>query len=85
VDSLAGKPAQFAKPFAENLAHRHYPFDRDVFVVVRERRMGLAAGFSNFVFNEKGQRVLSKAGLLPANDYGREIQIKKIAPIQVEK
>ncbi|MFM2269158.1 MAG: hypothetical protein RL757_2599 [Bacteroidota bacterium] len=83
VDSLGGKAAVFAKPFAENLAHRFYPFDRDVFVIVRERRMGLAAGFSNFVYSDNGQRVISKAGLLPANAPSREIQIKKVPPIRV--
>ncbi len=83
VDSLGGKAAVFAKPFAENLAHRFYPLDRDVFVVVRERRMGLAAGFSNFVYSDNGQRVISKAGLLPANPPDRNIQIKKVPPIRV--
>lgn len=77
--------AVFAKPFAENIVNRFYPFYRDVYVIVRERRAGLASGFSAFMYNEIGQRILSKAGLLPRYEPEHNIEIKKIPKIKFEQ
>lgn len=85
-DKSGGKDKPvFAKPFAENIMNRFYPFYRDVYMIVRERRAGLASGFSAFMFSEVGQRILSKAGLPPRYEPAHNIEIKKIPKIKFEQ
>jgi phosphate transport system substrate-binding protein len=81
-NALAAK--EFFKPYNVNLIQGRYPFMRDIYAIVRERRMGLAAGFSNFIFNDIGQRILMKAGLNPAQEPERMIQINN-QNIKLEK
>jgi phosphate transport system substrate-binding protein len=65
----------FAKPYALNLAQGKYPLSREVFMIQRERRSGLAAGFTSFIHGEIGQLIMLKAGLYPANQDERFIQL----------
>lgn len=54
------------KPFAAYLALNEYPLRRDVFVILSDLRGTLPAGFVNFIVGDQGQRIILKAGLLPA-------------------
>lgn len=67
----------FYQPYQAYIAQKKYPFAREVIVVSREARMGLATGFTQFVASEKGQRVVLKAGLVPATMPVRIVQISK--------
>ena len=49
-------------------------------MIQRERRAGLATGFTTFVYGEIGQTIMLKAGLLPANQQEREMEMK-VKPI----
>ena len=71
-----GKAGEFYKPYQLNLAQGKYPLTRDVYIVQRERRNGLSAGFNAFVGSEIGQTIMLKAGLLPANQQERWIEMK---------
>ncbi len=71
-----GKAGEFYKPYQLNLAQGKYPLSRDVYIVQRERRNGLSAGFNAFVGSEIGQTIMLKAGLLPANQQERWIEMK---------
>ena len=53
-------------PYAGDLLSDGYPFWRPVYVLISDPRMGLSSGFSVFLANHTGQRVISKSGLLPA-------------------
>ena len=66
----------FYKPYQLNLVAGKYPLSRDVYMTQRERRAGLATGFTTFVYGEIGQTVLLKAGLLPANQQERNMEMK---------
>ena len=66
----------YCKPYQLNLAEGKYPLSRPVYMIQRERRSGLAAGFMTFVYNEIGQTIILKAGLLPANAAERNLEIK---------
>ncbi len=72
-----GKAGEFYKPYQLNLAQGKYPLSREVYIVQRERRNGLSAGFNAFVGSEIGQTIMLKAGLLPANQQERWIEMKK--------
>ena len=71
-----GSEKVFHKPYQLNLANGNYPLSREVFMIQRERRSGLAAGFTSFIHGEIGQLIMLKAGLYPANQDERSIEIK---------
>jgi phosphate transport system substrate-binding protein len=62
-------PSQSA--FAQNT----YPLRRECFMLVKNRRLGLAYAFAAFVSQEIGQRIVLKSGLLPAKIPPREIEM----------
>ena len=72
-----GSEKEFHKPYQLNLANGKYPLSREVFMIQRERRSGLAAGFVSFIHGEIGQLIMLKAGLYPANQDERLIEIKE--------
>jgi phosphate transport system substrate-binding protein len=76
VSVSANSEKEFYKPYALNLAEGKYPLTREVFMIQRERRSGLAAGFVSFIHGEIGQLIMLKAGLYPANQDERVIEIK---------
>jgi ABC-type sulfate transport system substrate-binding protein len=44
---------------------------------VRDRSAGLATGFSRFIFSDIGQKIMMKAGIVPAEEPERVIEIVK--------
>ncbi len=66
----------FYKPYQGNLIPEKYPLSRAVYMVQRERRTGLATGFTTFIYGEIGQTILLKAGLLPVNQQERNLEMK---------
>jgi phosphate transport system substrate-binding protein len=54
------------QPYQAYLAQGRYPLIRNVEIISREARAGLGSGFMAFVASDKGQRIVLKAGLLPA-------------------
>ena len=65
----------FHKPYQGYLADKSYPFRRDVFIINRELGTRLATGFSSFVAGDKGQRIILKAGLVPAYGVIRLVEV----------
>lgn len=57
----------FYQPYQAYLATKQYPLIREVYTISREPRAGLATGFASFISGDKGQKIILKAGLLPAN------------------
>lgn len=54
-----------------------YPLTRDVYIIITDSSGGLPSGFVNFVAGDRGQRIILKAGLLPAN---RPVRLVRISP-----
>jgi phosphate transport system substrate-binding protein len=75
VSVSARSEKDYYKPFQLNLAQGKYPLSREVFMIQRERRSGTAAGFTSFIHGEIGQLIMLKAGLYPANQDERAIEI----------
>ena len=69
------KDSAYFQPFQAYLAQKSYPLLRRITMVSREARAGLASGFIAFVAGDKGQRVVLKAGLVPATMPVRIVQI----------
>lgn len=77
VVGLAERDDEFYQPHQAYIARGWYPFVRDVIMVSREARTGLATGFMAFVAGDKGQRVVLKAGLVPAAMPLRIVEINR--------
>jgi len=67
---------QYFQPLQAYLAQGFYPLTREVVVASREARSGLATGFTAWLASDKGQRIILKAGLLPATMPIRIVKIK---------
>jgi phosphate transport system substrate-binding protein len=64
-------------PAQANIARKFYPFSRTVYVLSREARSGLGAGFVSYILGDKGQLIVLKAGLLPFTMPIRLVELKK--------
>jgi phosphate transport system substrate-binding protein len=69
------KDSTHFEPYQAYLAQKSYPLLRKITMVSREARAGLASGFIAFVAGEKGQRVVLKAGLVPATMPVRIVEV----------
>ena len=64
------------KPYPAYLNNGNYPLTRDVFAILSDLRGTLPAGFVKFIAGDAGQRIMLKAGLVPATRPTREIYLK---------
>ena len=64
------------KPYPVFLNNNDYPLTRDVFIILTDLRETLPAGFVKFMAGDAGQRIILKAGLVPATRPTREIYLK---------
>ena len=71
-----GEKVHFYKPSQSTIADNLYPFTRPVYIMNYQPNMGLGLGFSAFLTGDRGQRIVLKAGLVPATMPGREIIIR---------
>lgn len=67
---------QAYQPFQAYLLEGIYPLTRNVYLINAEPRSGLATGFASFVASDKGQRIILKAGLVPAVAPTRVVNIR---------
>ncbi len=65
----------YFQPFQAYIAQGSYPLVRDIVMISREARSGLASGFMAFVASDKGQRIVLKSGLVPATMPIRIVEI----------
>lgn len=81
-------PENSYKPYpyqlALELAHREssvdfptsgYPLIRDIYMIITDAPGGLPSGFFNFIAGDRGQRIILKSGILPANRPVRLVHI----------
>lgn len=69
------KDSSFYQPYQAYIAQRQYPLRRDIVMISREYRTGLASGFMSFVGGQQGQRVVLKSGLVPATMPVRIVEV----------
>ena len=67
----------YYKPYAAYIADKSYPFTREIYMINCESFRGLGTGFISYVSGEKGQRIVLKAGLVPATMPVRMVEINK--------
>lgn len=60
-------PDDFYQPYTAYLADKSYPLRRDIYLIYRGGRTGLAMGYAAYMASDKGQRIVLRHGLFPAN------------------
>lgn len=63
------------KPYQAYIATEQYPLTRDIYLISTDPHLGLAEGFISFAASDKGQRIILKAGILPATATIRLVQV----------
>lgn len=66
-----------SRPFPYQLAMGEYPLRRDIYAILTDLRGTLPTGFYKFITGDRGQRIILKAGLIPANRPTRLISVKE--------
>jgi phosphate transport system substrate-binding protein len=64
------------QPFQAYMHDGSYPLIRNIYAINTEPRNGLATGFVSFLSSDKGQRIILKAGILPANSPVRVVKVR---------
>lgn len=67
---------QYIYPSQETLMEGTYPLARLLYIINCQGYSGLGMGFASFIAGEKGQRIISVAGLSPVRVPGRNYRIK---------
>lgn len=61
-----GEKGEFFQPYQAYIALKQYPLIREIYIISTQGRNGLGTGFASFVASDKGQRIILKAGIMPA-------------------
>jgi len=68
-------PGQYFQPSQSTLFLKQYPLQRSLYMVNCTGRKGLGAGLELFISGDKGQRIILRSGLLPAQIPERNMAI----------
>jgi phosphate transport system substrate-binding protein len=71
------KSNSYIYPSQQNIGLKTYPLARDLHIINCQGFSGLGMGFASFVAGDVGQRIILKAGLLPAKMPSRNIVTRK--------
>jgi phosphate transport system substrate-binding protein len=77
IAELSNDGTEYFQPYQAYIAQKQYPLVREITMIGRETRTGLASGFIAFVAGEKGQRIVLKAGLVPVTMPIRIVEINR--------
>lgn len=67
---------EYYKADQMNLSDSLYPFIRPVNIIECSGKTTLSTGFASFCFNDQGQRIMMKTGILPFNMPERKVTIR---------
>lgn len=67
---------EYFSPTQDNIFTGNYPLARDLYIISCQGYSGLGMGFSSFLTEERGQRIVLKSGLVPVRTPGRKVIIR---------
>ncbi len=70
-------PANSYKPYQAYIQQQLYPLRRNIYILLNNTHNGLVVGFSTFIASDRGQRIILKAGILPATQPVRAVKINR--------
>ena len=65
------------KPYPAFLNNGAYPLRRDIYIIISDSYGTLQSGFVKFAAGDAGQRIILKAGLVPATRPTREVMLRE--------
>jgi len=68
---------EFYQPYQAYIVDGSYPFTRQIYFIDRQSYSGLGAGLSSFIAGEKGQTIILRSGMVPAQAPIRIMEFKK--------
>jgi len=68
---------EYSEPYQSDLASGLYPLSRMVYCIQRDGKMGLGTGLQRFLYDEKGQLIVLKFGLMPYTQPERSVKFKE--------
>ncbi|MCS6917435.1 MAG: substrate-binding domain-containing protein [Chitinophagales bacterium] len=77
VLALTDTAGRSCKPVRAHLFSRCYPLLREIYLVIREKGVGVGMGFGTFLLAQDGQLVVHRFGLLAVKQPVRVIEVKK--------
>jgi phosphate transport system substrate-binding protein len=77
VSQQLANDGSYYRPHQGFIYDKSYPFVREIYLISRETFAGLGSGFVNWACAEQGQRIVLKAGLVPATMPIRLVQVKR--------
>lgn len=82
VVSVSAEPVATAsnscKPYQAYIALGQYPLRRDIFALLNDPRGALPSSFYTFLSSDRGQRILLKAGIVPATQPLRIVNVNPL-------
>jgi len=75
-NEIMATKANSYKPFQAYMALKYYPFLRDINIITTDPRTGLETGFTTFICRDKGQRIILRAGIVPATQILRIVDVR---------
>ena len=64
------------RPYQAYLYYGNYPLARPIYILLNDPRNSLPWGFASFLTSDRGQRIILKSGLVPANQPVRIVDVK---------
>lgn len=77
VGIISEKDKTAYQPYQSYIADGNYPYTREVYFISKEPHRGLGTGLGAFIASHRGQKIIQKAGLVPATMPVRVVEIKK--------
>ncbi len=77
VISLVDSAENVCQPIRPHLLTGCYPLQRKIYLLVRERGVGIGMGFASFLMSQEGQLIVHRFGLLAAKQPVRIIEVKR--------
>ena len=69
--------SEYTEPFQSEIETGRYPLSRMVYCIQRDGKIGLGTGFQRFLYDEKGQLIVLKSGMMPFRNPERNIEFKQ--------
>lgn len=64
------------KPFQAYMALQYYPLLRDINIILTDPKTGVETGFTTFISRDRGQRLILRAGIVPATQTLRVVNVR---------
>ena len=68
---------EYLEPYQSEIETKQYPFARMVYCIQRDGKVGLGTGLQRFLYDEKGQLIVLRYGLMPFKQPERSIRFKE--------